>query len=214
MSKPPAQPKIFHITHVENLPGIIEAGALFSHASMIARGNPQTNAGISRIKERRIHLPVTCHPGTCVGGYVPFYFCPRSIMLYVIHRGNPDLDYRGGQDPMVHLQADLHEVVQWARNSSRRWAFSLSNAGASYASFRCSLPELDQIDWEAVNSRDFSVPKIKEGKQAELLVEERFPWNLVELIGGRSQHACQQVLNAMSTSDHQPIVKLQPTWYY
>jgi len=50
---------------------------------------------------------VKCHPGTKVGQYVPFYFCPRSIMLYILHRGNhPDLDYREGQGPILHLQAD------------------------------------------------------------------------------------------------------------
>lgn len=214
MSKPPPQPKIFHITHVENLPGIIEAGALLSDASMIARGNPQTNAGISRIKERRLTLPVTCHPNTCVGSYVPFYFCPRSIMLYLIHRQNADLEYRGGQDPMVHLQADLFKVTQWAHEHSRRWAFSLSNAGAHYASFRCSLSELDQLHWEAVRSTDFRDPEMKSGKQAEFLVEERFPWNLVELIGVRSAPIRQQTMNAMATSDHRPIVELHPAWYY
>jgi hypothetical protein len=40
---------------------------------------------MSSIKRRRIEqLAVSCHPGTRVGDYVPFYFCPRSIMLFVI----------------------------------------------------------------------------------------------------------------------------------
>ena len=30
----------------------------------------------------------------------------------------------------MHLEADLNEVVAWADASGRRWAFSLSNAGA------------------------------------------------------------------------------------
>jgi hypothetical protein len=60
---------------------------------------------MSAIKRRRVEeLEVSCHPGTKVGDYVPFYFCPRSVMLYVIHRANhPDLSYRGGQEPIVHL---------------------------------------------------------------------------------------------------------------
>ena len=36
-------------------------------------------------------------------------------MLYLIHRANhSELDYRGGQDPIVHLEADLREAVDWA----------------------------------------------------------------------------------------------------
>ena len=72
---------------------------------------------MSVIKARRLfELEVDCHPGTKVGEYVPFYFCPRSIMLYLFYRGNhPDLDYTGGQRPLVHLEADVHEVVEWAK---------------------------------------------------------------------------------------------------
>ena len=73
---------------------------------------------MSTIKQRRLRLPplVACHPpSTFVGDDAPFYFCPRSIMLFVIHRKNhPDLLYRGGQEPIVHLEADLHEVIAWA----------------------------------------------------------------------------------------------------
>ena len=102
-------------------------------------------------------------------------------MLYVIHCANhPDLTYRGGQVPIVHVQADLHAVVAWARQHHRRWAFSLSNAGARYASFRADPAELDQIDWNAVASTDFRSPTVKEAKQAEFLVHGSFPWDLVE----------------------------------
>src|SRR5690606_4683162 len=112
---PPDRPKVYHITHVNNLAGIEADGKLVSDTEMIARGNPQANIGMSRIKARRLTLPVTCHPGDYVGGYVPFNFCPRSVMLYVIYRGNhPDLTYRGGQGPILHLEADLEETLAWA----------------------------------------------------------------------------------------------------
>ena len=62
------------------------------------RGGPAASIGIARIKQRRRGLEVVARPGTMVGDYVPFYFCFRSVMLYVIHRGNnPDLTYCGGQ---------------------------------------------------------------------------------------------------------------------
>ena len=71
---------------------------------------------MSGIKRRRLEdLEVYCHPGTKVGDYVPFYFCPRSVMLFVIHRANhPELTYREGQGPIVHLEADLPSVIQRA----------------------------------------------------------------------------------------------------
>jgi hypothetical protein len=43
-------------------------------------------------------------------------------MLFVIHRANhPELAYRGGQEPIVHLEADLYEVIRWADADGRRW---------------------------------------------------------------------------------------------
>lgn len=114
MTQPPGRPKIYHITHVDNLGGIIADGGLVSDREIIERGGPTQTIGMSDIKRRRVEeIAVYCHPGTKVGDYVPFYFCPRSVMLYVIHCANhPELIYRGGQEPIVHLEADLYSRPQ------------------------------------------------------------------------------------------------------
>ena len=60
-------------------------------------------------------MTINSHPSLCVGDCVPFYFCPRSVMLYVISmRNHAELSYQGGQEPIVHLEADLYDVVAWA----------------------------------------------------------------------------------------------------
>jgi hypothetical protein len=182
---------------------------------MIARGGPTTAIGMSDIKRRRLGLPVKCHAGDHVGDYVPFYFCPRSVMLYVIFCANhPDLTYRGGQGPIIHLEGDLHEVVSWADDSNRRWAFSLSNAGARYTEFRASLDHLDQLDWAAIAAPDWRLDQVKERKQAEFLVQGAFPWNLVRRIGVRTSGIRETVVVALSETSHQPDVVIRPEWYY
>lgn len=215
MSLPPAQPKIYHITHVDNLPAILARGGLLSDSEMSASGGPSATIGMSRIKVRRLRLPVQCHPGDHVGDYVPFYFCPRSVMLYVIHCANlSELTYRGGQRPIVHLEADLHDVVAWAEGEGRRWAFSLSNAGAAYAQFRSSLDHLQEIDWSAVAATDFRSPQIKEGKQAEFLLHGFFPWHLIQRMGVSSREIERRALAATARAAHQPAVAVRPDWYY
>ena len=212
---PPAQPKIYHIAHVDRLPSIITDGALWSDRRIIARAGGGTVIGMGTIKERRLTLPVHPHLFTYVGDYVPFYFCPRSIMLYVIHCANsPELAYRGGQRPIVHLQADLHRVVAWADAEGRRWAFSLSNAGARYTQFRASVAELGEVNWEAVAATDFRPADIKEGKQAEFLVHDTFPWHLVERIGVYDRTVGQQAQIAMQGAAHRPVVEIRRDWYY
>lgn len=216
MTTPPAHPKVYHITHVDNLPRIATDSELLSDAAMIARGGPVQAVGMSGIKQRRVEeLEVACHPDTKVGDYVPFYFCPRSVMLYVIHRANhPELTYRGGQDLIVHLEADLHAVIQWAERSGARWAFSLSNAGAYYTEFRSRVEELDQLDWPAIAATDFRPAEVKERKQAEFLVHGRFPFDRIERVGVRSTAVQVRAAAALAGADRQPSIEVCQEWYF
>lgn len=213
MSPPPAQPKIYHITHVDNLPAIIAAGGLISDAAVIAQGGPQVTIGMGKLKQRRLTLPVTCHPSDHIADFVPFYFCPRSIMLYLMHQGNhPELTYRGGQTPIVHLEADVQEVVGWANQAGHRWAFSLSNAAAYYCQFRASLADLGEVNWQAVDARNWV--SCREEKQAEFLVHGAFPWTLVRRIGVISDRIAVQVAAALRGAQHRPRVEIKRDWYY
>lgn len=216
MSSVPAQPKIYHVTHVDNLAAIVREGVLVSDATMLARGGPSVTIGMAAIKRRRIEeIMVSCHPGTMVGDYVPFYFCPRSVMLYLIHRANhPDLNYREGQGAIVHLEADLHEVVEWAERKDRRWAFSLSNAGSYYVEIRDDLDRIDEVNWAAIAETDFRSSDVKEGKQAEFLVHESFPWKLVRRIGVYSADIKARAEGNLAHASHRPPVEILRHWYY
>lgn len=210
----PTEPKIYHIIHVDRLPSIIADNKLWCDAEIVRRSPPGTTIGMNGIKQRRLtELTLTSHPGLHVGDCVPFYFCPRSIMLYLIHQGNhPELSYRGGQGPIVHLEADLRQTVTWAEKNGLRWAFTLSNAGAYYFEDRCDLAQLGEIDWDAVQARDWR--QCKEGKQAEFLIERQFPWNLVSRIGVRSRQIYGHISAALRSAAHKPRVEIMPEWYY
>lgn len=216
MTPIPARPKIYHITHVNNLASIVAAKRIWSDAKRIEKELPCEVVGMTAIKRRRLEeLDVSCHPGTKVGEYVPFYFCPRSIMLYIFHRRNhPELKYRDGQAPIVHLQADLHDVVEAADRLGTRWAFSTANAGTRYSAFFASLRRLDKVDWAAVKSTDFRESQVKDGKQAEFLVHGSFPWSLVEKVGVANAKVLAQVQAALARSKHQPPTSIEAGWYF
>lgn len=214
----PAQPKLYHIVHVDRLRAIVSDGRLWCDREVLRRAAQGaelgTTIGMTGIKQRRLNeLRLTSHPALFVGDCVPFYFCPRSVMLYLIYQANhPELGYRGGQEPIVHLETDLPAVVQWAQAQGLRWAFTLSNAGAYYFEDRCDLGQLGEINWAAVQARDWK--GLKEGKQAEFLLEREFPWHLVERIGVISASTCRMAMNALTSSGHRPPVELRPEWYY
>lgn len=215
---PLATPSIYHIVHVDRLPSIVADSHLWCDAEIASRSEANSDAGttigLNSIKRRRLtQLTLNSHPGLYVGQCVPFYFCPRSIMLYVIHCANhPELSYRDGQDAILHLEADLRQTIRWADRQGRRWAFTLSNAGASYFRDRADLARLNELDWAAIHARDWR--NRKEGKQAEFLVERSFPWELVGRIGVSSQPIHEQVRAALREADHQPHLEILPEWYY
>lgn len=215
MTARPDSISVYHITHVDNLPSIVADGGLLSDFEMEQRGSPHHAVGMSSIKQRRMGLPVKCHPGDFVGEYVPFYFCPRSIMLYLLYKANhPELTYRDGQGPIVHLEFDLGRCVEWAEASGAAWAFSLANASAVYAPFRDDLEQLDEVDWCAVAANDFRAPEIKEGKQAEFLVKRFVPLDLLARIGVSSKNIAARAREALGEDTGSPRIDVLPRWYF
>ena len=85
----PARPRLYHIVHVDRLASIAADGCLWCDAETARRMPPGTAIGMSDIKQRRREeLALVSPPGLRSRDCVPFYFCPRSVMLYVIHRRN------------------------------------------------------------------------------------------------------------------------------
>ena len=209
----PPNPKIYHILHADRIPSVIADNHLWCDTRIASHPPVGTTIGMRSIKERRKQLTISSYSDLHVGDCVPFYFCPRSIMLYLLYRGDhPDLAYQGGQEPIVHLEADLSRVVDWADQNHRRWVFTLSNAGAYYFEDRNDLAYLSEIDWEAVHARDWR--DHKEGKQAEFLLEQSFPWHLVERIGVINSQTYTRVVSMLAWATHKPPVEIKRDWYY
>ena len=211
--EPPPEPKIYHIVHIDNLLSIIVDGYLWSDAITTRSAKPRLNIGYDHIKKRRREeLQLSSHPGLFVSACVPFYFSPRPVMLYPIHMRNPALGYTGGQKPIVHLEADLLRTREWATERNRRLAFTTSSAATYHFNDYSDLGQLDRIDWDAVNAIDFRGRS--DAKQAEFLVEDYFPWCLVERIGVHNPGIAQDVTRIIGSSTHRPRVEVKKGWYY
>lgn len=214
----PENIKIYHIVHKDRLPSILQSGGLYCDAYVVRNALPGTTIGISDIKEWRLTRFLKSHPDLHVGDCVPFYFCPRSVMLYLFWKNNHlDLTYHGGQEPIIHLVADLKKAVDWAENNNRRWAFTTSNAGAKSFDDYNSLDNLHKVDWSAVDASFWAADEdIKAKKQAEFLMEEFFPWHLIESIGVRSKHVLtdvEEIINS-NLNSYKPEVSVETKFYY
>jgi len=114
---------LYHITDVSNIPSIVANGGLLSDCALA--GVAHQVIGYPNIKERRMtQYRVPCCGNRFVGEFVPFYFCPRSPMLYTVNRGNTGRP-PGCQTSIVHLVT----TVRVAANQGRAFAISDGNAG-------------------------------------------------------------------------------------
>lgn len=206
------RPKIFHIVHIDRLQSILQEGYLFSDREVGRRQLPGTAIGLPRIKEKRLKKRLFTKPEMTVGECVPFYFCPRSVMLYAIHKRNPQLPYSGGQEPVIHFRGYLHEAAEWAEQSNLHWAFTSINAADQAAEDWDSLDELNRINWKVVYDREWRVNR--SAKQAEFLVKQRFPCSLFNCIGVHNQEIKERVEMLLSELSYDMPVCLKPNWYY
>lgn len=78
---------IMHFTHVQNLPGILAAGCLHADNQVDRRSALTVEAADLEIKSSRRAIRIGLAPFGCVADYVPFYFAPRSPMLYKLAKG-------------------------------------------------------------------------------------------------------------------------------
>lgn len=220
MSELPGNIKIYHIIHVERLDSVLKDGFLYCDAEICQRQNAGPTIGISNIKERRMSTKLSSFPDLTVGQCVPFYFAPRSVMLYVIKCGNhPDLAYSNGQDDIIHLEFDLQKVLNWAHNNNLRVCYTTSNAGSRYFEDYADFSKInDNVDWAAVNATQWSGPgideSVKENKQAEFLIENRIPIELLELVGVYNLQNYSKVNTILSKYNFSVQVKQKRDWYY
>jgi len=200
---------IYHITHVDNLVSIVAAQALWSDAQRIQQGFESANIGYSHIKARRLKRPITVSVGGMLGDFIPFNFCPRSIMLYVVSQGHTD--YTAGQQPIIHLVSSIDTIVA----NARPWAFTDIHADLGYASQFDSLDDLGEVDWGVMPIQQWGGDsELKEKRQAEFLVHDWCPWNAIVEIGVIDNAVAAKVQAVLANAAHKPNVVVHRDWYY
>ncbi len=200
------QVALVHITDIVNLPSIIQTGWLLSDSRVEAVAH--SVIGYGHIKERRLkELTIPCCGNRFVGEFVPFYYCARSPMLYLINQGRTGKP-PGHQREVVHLVTRVSDALA----TGRQWVISDGNAGARGVTFSDQLTFLDALDWVAIEATSWS--SVTRQKQAEFLVADYFPWNAIQHIGCYDQAAADRVNAILVGTAHLPNVTVNRTWYY
>jgi hypothetical protein len=204
---------IYHITHKDNLSGIVNRGGIFAQSQMEHEPVDYMDIAHRRIQDRRSETPVPCGPGGCLHDYVPFYFAPRSPMLYAIKMGNVE-DCTAGQKDIIYLVASTQKI----QAAGIGFVFADGHGIMDWSEFYEDLDDLSEIDWDIMKEKywrdTFEDPDRKRRRQAEFLVFHQFPWNIVEKIGVFDKKVEREVVETISIVSYKPTVNIEHGWYY
>lgn len=205
---------ITHFTHVRHLPTIFEHD-LLSDTAARTNGLITAEVGELRIKEQRRHQPVPY--GGHVADYVPFYFAPRSPMMFSISRNNVP-SYQGGTADLVYLVSTLEQLHE----SGRSLVITDRNAALNFAAFRAFDPQdsLDDgfIDWELMSAKYWgNTPDDQqrvERRAAEALAGDRVPLDSIIGLATQNDRVAEHVVELLKQHGSQLPVRVLPDWYF
>lgn len=155
---------VYHFTHLDNLPGILEHG-LLSTSENNRLGIKYNSVSLSDIQSNRATMPVTCGNGGVVHDYVPLYFCKRSSMLlYLVRNKVVDQQFIIYFEFPILIMNDYPSVFCDAAANTR-----------IHPNFYSDFSDLEQLNWEAIDNLKWSMPndRLKQERMAELLIHRR-----------------------------------------
>lgn len=212
----PLPTHLFHITNIANIPSILEHGGLWCDRERQARCPAAVNIAYQDLKGRRANTRVEVGAGGYLCDYVPFYFAPRSPMLFAIAKGLVP-GYLGGQAGVVYLVSTC-ELVKEAGLS---FVFTDGHAVMKYLTSQFDdLGKLSEIDWPLMRSKYWNDTDEdgdrKRRRQAEFLIRDFCPWGVIKWIGVRDEESARLVQEAMASAgvSDRPSVVTKPGWYY
>lgn len=212
MSRPVPTP-VMHFTHVDNLPTIISDG-LLSDSETRRSGALQVEIGHHDIKAGRRRRTVPIAPGGVVGEYVPFYFAPRSPMMFKIHRGGVST-YTAGLDRVVYLVSTLEALSA----SPCQCVVTDRNAARRVAAFAEATDDLDDfVDWPLMQARQWGKsdedPDRPDRRSAECLVQEVVPWASFTEVVAKTNAAAADAQAAIAAGGYATPVTVRGQWYF
>ena len=204
---------IVHLTHVDNLSSILGEGGVLSYHEMDRRGIGHHNIAYVHIQARRESTIVFGAKGGCLHDYVPFHFGPKPPMLLTISSGNVP-NHTEGQPPLVYLVS----TAQAVEAAGLPFAFTDGHATMAITEFFDDLDRLDQIDWPVIHGKWWNDtpehPDRKRRRQAEFLVHQKFPIELIQEIVVLNAGTQAKVLEILSGSGLEVPVQVRSNWYY
>lgn len=204
---------VLHMTSLANLPNIVAGQALLCDRTVQMNGQLQVEIGDLGVKEFRRSRKLEVGPSPSPDYYVPFYFAPRSPMLYKIHMGSVPT-YQQGQSPIVYLATTMQAVA----SLRIPWLLTDGNCAVRMSEVYDHEEHLDKIDWAIMQQRYWNDtledPDRMRRRMAEFLVHDQLPFGAIKHVVTMSDRTAELTRSVLTSGPHQPSVSVNRSWYY
>ncbi|MFW5799820.1 MAG: DUF4433 domain-containing protein, partial [Spirochaetota bacterium] len=166
---------LFRLIHIDNLEIVLQRNGMHAPNNIPNDGLQYKIIHNSEIQERREIKTIKLKNGIEKGvihDYVPFYFGPRSPMLYQLHTGQVD-NYLDGQEPLIYLVSIAQDFVK----KKIPFVFSDGHGLVDYTFWYDNLDKLNKLNWNFIYAKQWNDIKDnpycsdrKRQKQAEFLI--------------------------------------------
>lgn len=209
--------RIYHITHIDNLPGILGDGHLLADASGSWAERQVVDISSPGNREVRRATTVAGEGSLSVAHYVPFFFAPNARMWEGIRareadpRLSPDVATRSPYDFAI-LASSVKQAMIMVDVDEHRHAPSVAvtdgDAAAHLTRFGSARSACERAMRKLHSDEDSGAIL-----EAEFLVKDMVPFEWITLIGVANNRARDAVKEILAPSMHRPKVAVYPPWF-
>ncbi|WP_166785588.1 DarT ssDNA thymidine ADP-ribosyltransferase family protein [Cryobacterium cryoconiti] len=209
--------RIYHVTHIRNLAGILSSGRLLADTSDAWTTRPAVDLSSAPQRAARRAALVAGDDSPSVASYVPFYLSPNARLWdsLLTESNDPRLskEAHGSQTYdfviLVSTVKKLRDAHDGAETSAAAVAVANGDAAGSLTRFGAAPETADRM-LRSLRA-DQESQKIRE---AELLVTESFPFELVTLVGVANDKVRDAVRTILAAGAYKPKVVVYPPWFH
>lgn len=201
------RPFIFRIVHINNLLFILQNGL---HCRNCSPQDPNFyGIGNDDIIGKRDAKVVPLAPGGALSDYVPFYFSPRSPMLFSIKKNRV-----AEQNDIVYLVSE-YDVIS---NAGLDFVYTDGQAMMSFSQYFNRKKDLVELDWDLFKSKfwndtDDDNDRMRR-RNSEFLVHQVVPMTCIISIVVKTELRKEQVESFLKQISLKLRVVVNQDWYY
>jgi hypothetical protein len=208
--------RIYHLTHIRNLPGILATGRLLADTNDAAPSRPVVDISSPANRDARRQTRVSGPDSLTVADHVPFFLSPNALVWENIRAQS--LDPRLSHDAhdaaafdFVILVSTVKKALDAQAADADATPFAVTDGDAAFTTTRFgSTPDAADTLLRSLRANLDSDTILK----AELLVPAEFSFDLITLIGVANDRVRDAVKPILAAASHKPKIAVYPPWFH